>query len=61
MAPDVGMVDSPTYITQDSPTYARWLNHVVPEYDFMEPTPVAPEPRPTREVPDAAPTAAPTD
>lgn len=53
MAPDGATVDSPTYITPDSPSYDQWLGHVAPEYDFMEPTPATPEPRAPREVPDA--------
>jgi hypothetical protein len=59
MAPAIGRVDSPTAIPTDSPSYPEWEAHVEPEYDFMLPTPVVPEPRPTRqpeqkEVPDAA-------
>ena len=54
MAPNGAMVDSPTYIAPDSPSYEKWLSHVEPEYDFMEPTPATPEPRTEEETPDAA-------
>ena len=57
MAPEGVLTDSATYITPDSPSYEKWLGHVPPEYDFMEPTKATPEPR---EVPSAQPPAAQT-
>jgi hypothetical protein len=60
MAPDVGLIDSPTSIPpDDSQTYGQWEAYVEPEYDFMSPTKVTPVPRTPpqpqqKEVPDAA-------
>ena len=38
-------MDSATAIAPDEASYREWLGVVQPEYDFMEPTKVAPEPR----------------
>lgn len=58
MAPPGTLTDSPAAIPVDSPSYGRWEANVEPEFDFMLPTKVAPQPREQRqpqqkEVPDA--------
>lgn len=45
MATPGALVDSPTAIAPDDPSYAEWESDLQPEFDFMLPTKVAPEPR----------------
>jgi hypothetical protein len=55
MAPAHVMADGPISIAPDDPDYNTWLARVPREYDFMEPTPVEPQPRTAEEAtPDAA-------
>lgn len=53
MAPASVRVDSAVALAPDDPNYGTWVDTVQPEYDFMSPTKVAPQPV-QKEVPDAA-------
>ena len=55
MQPPVGgQARGPIALSPDHAEYKRWLAQVPPEYDFMEPTPVAPVPRETAKQPQEA-------